>query len=77
MNNEMQVEVFVQVVAERLKQDGIAVELLTYAEGRPGLLSCRRPDIGRTVFLLADSSDCSHAKANVIADYVRQEIPPA
>ncbi len=76
MDSEMQVEAFVQIVAERLKPDGIAVELLTHAQGRPGLLSCRRPDIGRTVFLLADSSDCSHAKADVIADYVRQEIPP-
>lgn len=77
MNNEMQVEVFAQVVAERLKPDGIAVELVAYAERRPSLLSCRRPDIGRTVFLLADATDCSHAHADVIADYVRQEIPPA
>lgn len=71
------VEAFVQDVAEQLQPDGIDVELLTHDAKKPGLLSCRRPDTGRTVFLLAAVADCSHEKAEVMADYVRQEISPA
>ena len=75
MAQEMHFEAFVQEVAGHLRPLGIDVELLTRREERPGLLSCRRPDSGRTVFLLASRDDCSHARAAILADYVKQEIP--
>jgi hypothetical protein len=77
MANKMPVDVFAREVAERLRPDDIDVELLAHDSKHPGLLSCRRAKTGRTVFLLADAADCSHAKAAIMADYVRQEIPPA
>jgi len=77
MVNEMHVEGFAQDVAAQLQPDGIDVELIAHDTRHPGLLSCRHPEIGRTVFLLADAGDCSHATAEVMADYVRQEIPSA
>ena len=71
------VEALAQDVADQLQPEGIDCELITPDTEKPGLLSCRRPDSGRTVFLLADSDDCSHEKAEVMADYVRQEISSA
>ena len=76
MAKETAVERFARVVAEELQPDGIDVELITHDAKKPGLLSCRRPDAGRTVFLLADAADCSMTKAAHMADYVRQEISP-
>ena len=77
MADRTPVEEFARVVAEQLEPDGIDVELITHDPRKPGLLSCHRPDAGRTVFLLADASDCSFAKAAHMADYVRQEISPS
>ena len=71
------VETFAHDVAAQLQPDGIQVELITQDTEKPGLLSCSRREAGRTVFLLADAADCSHEKAEVMADYVRQEISPA
>ncbi|HET7056758.1 MAG TPA: hypothetical protein VFI12_09865 [Thermomicrobiales bacterium] len=75
MASEIPFQAFIQDVADKLEPYGIDVELITRRQDRPGLLSCRRLDSGRTVFLLADPADCSHARAAVLADFVRQEIP--
>ena len=77
MATEIQFDAFIQDVAEKLEPYGINVELITKRHDRPGLLSCRRPDSGRTVFLLADPGECSPARAAVLVDFVKQEIPPA
>ena len=71
------VEELARDVADQLQPEGIDCELITPDTEKPGLLSCRRPDSGRTVFLLAESADCSHEKAAVMTDSVRQEISPA
>jgi hypothetical protein len=68
---------FVRDVAQELAPYGIDVELITRRQERPGLLRCRRPDSGRSVFLLADPKDCSHLRAMAMADYVKQEMPLA
>jgi hypothetical protein len=75
MASEIPFHSFVQDVVDKLEPYGIDVELITRRSDRPGLLSCRRPDSGRTVFLLADPAECSHARATVLADFVKQEIP--
>jgi hypothetical protein len=73
--SEIPFQTFIQDVTDRLEPYGVDVELITKRQDRPGLLSCRRPDSGRTVFLLADPNDCSPARAAVLADFVKQEIP--
>jgi hypothetical protein len=77
MAQALQLAAFVQEVASHLQPHGIDVELLTGGDARPGLLSCRRPDTGRTVFLLAMPVECSRARAEVLADYAKQELPHA
>ena len=77
MAHPQHLEAFTQVVASHLQPHGIDVELLTPCNARPGLLSCRRPDTGRTVFLLAMPEECSCARAEVMAEYVKQELPHA
>ena len=73
----LQLEAFAQEVASHLQPHGIDVELLTDGDARPGLLSCRRPDTGRTVFLLAMPEECSCDRAEIMAEYARQELPHA
>ena len=75
MAQVMQLEAFAQEVASHLQPHGIDVELLTDSDARPGLLSCRRPDTGRTVFLLAMPEECSCDRAEIMAEYARQELP--
>jgi hypothetical protein len=77
MAQALQLAAFVQEVASHLQPHGIDVELLTGGDARPGLLSCRRPDTGRTVFLLAMPEECSRARAEVMAEYAKQELPHA
>ena len=77
MPQTLHAEAFAREVATHLQPLGIDVELLTHRDARPGLLSCRRPDTGRTVFLLAMPEECTHARAEVMAEYAKQELPHA
>jgi len=77
MAHVQHLEAFTQEVASHLQPHGIDVELLTPCDARPGLLSCRRPDTGRTVFLLAMPEECSCERAEVMAEHVKQELPHA
>jgi hypothetical protein len=75
MAGELNVDTFVMAIAALLTPGGITTELMTDREDGPHLMRCHHPAAGRSVFLLADPADCSLARAELLADYVKREIP--